>query len=195
MPYSLESTSSDCYAGTTVLKNKLNIQNEKELNDIEAVVTAYRSAEYLCNSTNSSFDYFHYCEIHKYLFEDIYEWAGEIRKIDISKKGTIFHRAENLERDMKALFLYLKDENYFLNLNHNEFCDKIAEFFHDLNILHPFREGNGRTERLFITKLIQNAGYEIDFSEIDEDLLMIATIHAANGVLDYLKEIFNLHIV
>ncbi|HBE13799.1 MAG TPA: hypothetical protein DEB10_07630 [Ruminococcaceae bacterium] len=62
-------------------------------------------------------------------------------------------------------------------------------------MLHPFREGNGRTQRVFISQLIRNAGYDIDFSEIDSDDLMIATIQAANGVFDAIAQLFSEHIV
>ena len=65
------------------------------------------------------------------------------------------------------------------------------DFYYVTNQLHPFREGNGRTQRLFITQLIQNAGYEeFDFADIDGDLLMIATIQSANGVTDLLRKLF-----
>ena len=57
-------------------------------------------------------------------------------------------------------------------------------------MIHPFREGNGRTQRLFIAQLIAKNGYNIDFSEMDTDELMIATIQSANGVTDYLKDVF-----
>ena len=59
-----------------------------------------------------------------------------------------------------------------------------------MNMLHPFREGNGRTQRLFFTLLIRRAGYEIDFERCDMDELMIATIYAAQGVMDYLRGFF-----
>jgi len=64
----------------------------------------------------------------------------------------------------------------------------MTDFYCVTNNLHPFREGNGRTQRVFLSQLALNAGYEMDFSKIDTDTLMLATIHAANGVDTHLKE-------
>ena len=74
--------------------------------------------------------------------------------------------------------------------NIKEFIENITDFYCATNILHPFREGNGRTQRIFIAQLIRFCGYDINFSEIETDELMIATIHSANGITDYLKDIF-----
>lgn len=73
--------------------------------------------------------------------------------------------------------------------------DSIVDFYCVTNMLHPFREGNGRTQRIFITQLIRLNGYNIDFSEIDRDELMIATIQAAQGIEDHLRDIFSEAIV
>ena len=71
----------------------------------------------------------------------------------------------------------------------------IVDFYCVTNMLHPFREGNGRTQRIFIAQLIRFCGYDINFSEIDPDDLMIATIHSANGITGFLKDIFSKHII
>lgn len=76
-------------------------------------------------------------------------------------------------------------------LTKSRFIDELTEFYHDMNMLHPFREGNGRTLRLFITLLVRNAGYTLNFSDCDNDLLMIATIKAAQGDFSLLKEVFS----
>ena len=77
-----------------------------------------------------------------------------------------------------------------MNQDFKPFVNNIVDFYRVTNILHPFREGNGRTQRIFISQLIRHAGYEIKFSKISADDLMSATIKAANGVNDYLKDIF-----
>lgn len=77
-----------------------------------------------------------------------------------------------------------------MNLPKNEFINEIVDFYITTNMLHPFREGNGRTQRIFISKLIQYNGYKFEFSNIDSDELMQATINAANGVSDWLIKIF-----
>ena len=94
------------------------------------------------------------------------------------------------EKTGKLKFQRLAELNYLKKLNKSTFLDELSELYHDLNMLLPFREGNGRTLRLFITLLVRNAGYNLNFSECDSDLLMIATIKAAQGDISLLREVF-----
>lgn len=75
------------------------------------------------------------------------------------------------------------------------FVENIVDLYCTLNILHPFREGNGRTERIFISQLIRFNGYDIDFSDIDTDYLMFATIQSAQGITDNLVNLFKENII
>ena len=111
--------------------------------------------------------------------------------VNISKKGTQFTPAENIESQAGLIFERLRCYNYFKDLPHDEFVEEIVDFYCVTNALHPFREGNGRAQRVFLTQLIRNAGYEINFANMDTDLLMIATIQSAQGVTDLLKQIFD----
>lgn len=190
MSYSIESLSNNCYEGTTCLINKFNIRDEHQLAAVEADITLLKAAELEQNPIDGNFDFEHYRAIHKYLFEDLYDWAGEIRSINMSKKGTNFVHASEINDIAQRCFKRLKKENFFVGLPHDKLVENIVDFYCITNMLHAFREGNGRTQRIFITQLVQHAGYEINFSEIDTDELMIATIQAANGVVDLLKEIF-----
>ena len=194
MSYSITALTNDYYEGTNCLINKFNIQNEEQLAKIEASITLAKTAELERNPINDSFDFEHYKQIHKYLFEDLYEWAGKVRTVDISKKGTNFTSAESIETIANACFKRLKNQNYFKNIDFDKFIDYIVDFYCSTNMLHPFREGNGRTQRIFLAQLIRFCGYDINFSEIDTDELMVATIHSANGITDSLKEIFKNHI-
>ena len=190
MAYSIDSSSDNCYEGTSVLINKLNIRDEQELSDIEMIITATKIKQLLDTDFDGIIDDKYYCSLHKEIFGDIYEWAGTVRTVDLSKKGTSFHRAEDLGIAMGKLFDRLVKCNYFITDSKEKYVSDIAEFYNDLNLLHPFREGNGRTQRVLMTKLIERAGYSIDFSRCDRDLLMIATIHAAQGVMDQLESFF-----
>lgn len=194
MSYSITALTNDYYEGTNCLINKFNIQNEEQLAKIEAGITLAKTAELERNPISTSFDFEHYKQIHRYLFEDLYEWAGSVRTVDISKKGTNFTSFQNIETVAIACFDRLKSYNYFRNVDFEDFVENIVDFYCSTNMLHPFREGNGRTQRIFIAQLIRFCGYDINFSEIDTDELMVATIHSANGITDYLKEIFKNHI-
>lgn len=194
MAYKIHSSSDDCYPGTTCLINKFNIRSEKELSLLEAGITAVKSTELIQHPFSGKFDFDHLKAIHKYLFDDLYEWAGKVRTVNLSKKGTYFVNAEDIERLAEHCFLRLKEADYFVGLPFDEYTEQIADFYNVLNMIHPFREGNGRAQRCFMTQLIQKAGYDIDFSEIDPDDLIIATIYAAQGMNDLLIDFFREHI-
>lgn len=189
MAYSLDPISSNCYPGTTVLINKFDIRDEGKLNEVEGVLSSTRNAEWLIAPKAEAFDFAHYKAIHRFLFSDLYAWAGEIRTVNISKKGTQFCPAEDIEHQAERIFHRLRGRNYFKDLPHDEFVEEIVDFYCATNALHPFREGNGRTQRAFLTQLIRNAGYDINFADMDADLLMIATIQSAQGVTDLLRRV------
>ena len=172
----------------------MNIRDKDQLAIIEAGITLAKMADLERSPLNLDFDFEHYKKIHEYLFDDLYEWAGKIRTVDISKKGTRFTPAKDIEQVAESCFGRLKKQKFFKSLDFDDFVNNIVDFYCDTNMLHPFREGNGRTQRIFIVQLIRFCGYDMNFSEIDTDDLMIATIQSANGITDYLKDIFKNHI-
>lgn len=190
MGYSIDASSDSCYPNTTCLINKFDIKDDKKLSEIEAEITFAKAAVLESAPIDSPLNFEFYKSIHRFLFEDLYDWAGELRKVDISKKGTLFCPVNELENLCKVCFDRLKKKNYFSGLEKEEFVQEIVDFYQTTNFLHPFREGNGRTQRIFISKLIKLGGYEFNFSNINPDLLMIATIKAANGINDDLFNIF-----
>ncbi len=112
----------------------------------------------------------------------------------MSKKGTRFCPPEKIETSGRAIFEYLSKKSYFTALADEEFVKEFTELYCRLNYLHPFREGNGRVQRLFLSMLLKNMRKSIDFSKIDTDLLMIATIKAVSGDVFMLCDIFRQHI-
>lgn len=190
MAYSIKSAQDGCYPGTTVLINKLGLKDQEALNQAERISVTLRAAELEANTFTEPFTFGFYRSLHKVLFADLYDWAGELRTIDISKKGTRFYPCAELQKFGEAKFQYLASENEFRGIPQALFVEKIADFYHELNMLHPFREGNGRTQRLFFTLLIRRAGYHIDFADCELDALMMATIYAAQGIQTYLVDFF-----
>ena len=89
------------------------------------------------------------------------------------------------------MFSRIKDPQRFIHVTRDTFVFELADFYSDVNYLHPFREGNGRTQRLFFRQLAERFGYHLDFSAVDSELMMLATIHAASGVLDTLLHVFD----
>jgi cell filamentation protein len=90
----------------------------------------------------------------------------------------------------QRMFGRLEQMHWFCALDRAAYVQNMTEFYSSLNYLHPFREGNGRTQRLFFRQLAKQSGYHLDFSGVDRDRMMIATIHAASGIEDDLRQIF-----
>ncbi len=191
MSYSIDAITDGCYENTTCLINKFDIRDEDKLKKVEADITFAKATILESNPISDKFDLEHYKAIHRFLFEDIYDWAGTFRTVDMAKKGTSFCSEDQLEDVARNCFDRLAENNLFSDLDRDEFVDAVVDFYCVTNMLHPFREGNGRTQRIFISQLIHHNGYDFDFSDIDSDDLMIATIQAANGVTDFLKQLFD----
>ena len=194
MAYSLNPSSDNCYEGTTCLINKLEIRDEKRLSEIEAQITFAKAVMLEESPIYDDFGFEHFKKIHQFLFCDLYEWAGQVRTVNISKKRTRFLDADSIERVGEKCFSRVKG-GYFEGLPFDEFAKRIAEFYNDVNYIHPFREGNGRAQRIYFTQLIRHYGYDINFADVDTDELMLATIHASAGVMDYLVEFFKNSII
>ena len=172
-----------------MLVNKLNIQDGQKLAQVEADITKLRIAQWEIQPLMDTFDFEHYKAVHRYLFGDLYDWAGQVRTVNLAKKGTLFCSAEKIEERGRLIFDRLQRLNYLKGMKHGDFVEELTDFYCSTNELHPFREGNGRTQRVFLSQLARNAGYALNFSEVDGDLLMIATIQSAQGVIDLLKRV------
>ena len=190
MAYSVTSSEDGCYPGTTVLINKLGLKSQQALDAAESVAVTLRSAEIECEPCSEPFTFDFYCRLHKRLFGDLYAWAGELRTVNFSKKGSRFYPADRLRELGNAKFDRLREQKEFQGLNRAALVDEITDLYHELNMLHPFREGNGRTQRLFFTLLLRRLGHRISFAECDTDALMMATIYAAQGITTYLHDFF-----
>lgn len=189
MAYSMDSTTDGCYPGTTCLINKLGIRDEVALAETEAAVVLGKASLLDQQPIAGGFDFDHYKRIHQFLFCDLYDWAGQIRTINISKKGTTFVPAVEIEPCADVCFKRLAGFSGE-RLSHRELAEEVADFYHTVNMLHPFREGNGRAQRVFFTQWIRSLGYDLDLSSVDPDAFMIATIYAAQGVMDQLVDFF-----
>ena len=188
--YSLDPIAANCYPDTTVLINKFGICDESELLQVEIAITQVAAASWEYSPKVDTFDFEHYKEIHRHLFQDLYEWAGQVRDVNISKQRTKFCPYQDIESSADRVFKRLHRLDCFRGLGEKEFVSEFIDLYVITNHLHPFREGNGRTQRLFLSQLARNAEYKLDFSDIDIDDLMVATIHSAQGVTDGLKRIF-----
>jgi cell filamentation protein len=151
------------YPGTNVFKNLRGLTDPELLERFEARRTHQRIAESIDNPVAGRFDVAHLKEIHRYIFQDVYEWAGEFRTVNISKGGHLFGLAAFLEPAVQQILEKLAAEHYLAGLDAATFAGRAAWFHGELNAAHPFREGNGRTQREFIREAGLHAGHYIDW--------------------------------
>ncbi|MBQ8156753.1 Fic family protein [Candidatus Saccharibacteria bacterium] len=187
LSYEYERDDFYCYPDSKTLRNKLGIKDEKTLDDAEREITGLKAVEFVSNPFPEKLDFNYIKKLHKFLFQDIYDWAGEIRTIDISK-GNIFCQHELIEINAEVLLNELESEHYLVDTSDN-MAERLAYYLGDLNSIHPFREGNGRVQRLFIAELARRAGYSLDFSNISPREMIIASDEAFRHNYEPLEEI------
>lgn len=161
-----DKNSNYCYENSSVLINKLNIKDEKKLQKYEAKITAAKLLSLRQHGITGNFDVKHFISIHTYLFEDIYFFAGKFRNEDISKGAFSFAHWEYIDSELERLLLELKSENYLEGINQEELAKRLAYYISELNVLHPFREGNGRTIREFIRQLALKNGCILNLKKV-----------------------------
>lgn len=161
-------TSMYCYPGTDVLINLFDVQDEEKLKELEKVYTLFRLSELQLQKPADPVDAKAFLAIHRYSLQDVYPFAGELRQEMISKGSSSFAHPKHIETHLMKIFEELKAENYLKDLPRNGLVSRLAYFLSELNALHPFREGNGRSIREFARQLLLNAGYRLDWEKVLE---------------------------
>lgn len=173
-----------CYPGTTVLRNKADIQDHDNLDQFEQLMFLSRAEE---NLPPGDLDYAHYRAIHQHFFQDVYVWAGEIRHIRTAKGGNWFCYPEHINAQMERLFTQLAEEDHLIGIGDMDaFANRAAHYIAEINAVHPFREGNGRCQLTLLTLLLRASEWELDETRLDPDpfmAAMIASFHGDNGPL------------
>jgi len=162
----------------SVLINKLDLRNADELDYFEREFVTTRIIQ---GVPTGQFDLAHLKAIHHHLFQDIYEWAGEIRETEISKGGNQFQFRQYIETGMADVHRRIVSHGFLKNLSKHNFADLAGEIMGDVNYVHPFREGNGRTQMQYLKQLAEQAGHSIDLTRIDRDLWMRSSRQAHLG--------------
>ena len=165
-----------CYKDTNILINKLNIMDAQKLEDIERKLVIVKLYELRQNKKIGNFDIEHFVSIHKFMFEDIYPFAGLFRNENIAKGNFSFAKWEFIEDELKRLLNDLKEENYLRGLSKEDLTKRLAYYMAELNVLHPFREGNGRTIREFIRQLAFKNNYVLDLQNTESKNMLDACI-------------------
>lgn len=165
-----------CYKGTNTLVNKLNIKDTSALENYETSVIGLKLMALNKKGITGKFDVNHFVGIHKFLFEDIYHFAGLFRTENIAKDYFQFAEWEYIESELTRLLDELKKENFLANISKEDFAKRLAYYWAELNVLHPFREGNGRTTREFLRQLALKNGYILNLQNVDAQSLLSASI-------------------
>lgn len=168
-----------CYPGTSALKNRFNLQDEQDLNEVEHYLTnkaaqqlEFHEPPYNLNTLK---------QIHYQLFTDVYSWAGEIRTVNISKGDTQFCITSRIEPEANKEFQRIATSNWFEGYTRDLLVSAIAQAYGTINVIHPFREGNGRSQRILFEWIIINAGYGIDWWKVDRNTWILANISSFHG--------------
>jgi len=179
---------------TGLLRNLVGAQTEDELEQAEADFSYYRNIELSAVAIPDIFDFDRLSFIHHYLFQDVYDWAGAVRSIDMRKdrKGSqFFMPLVKLELAAANVFKALSDEKYLGGLDRERFIDRLSYFYDQVNYLHPFREGNGRAQRRFWSEVAEKAGYFIDWDAAEHSEIDGTSIAAMeHGNLEPLRGMF-----
>lgn len=154
----------NCYPGTEVLINREGIRDAGDLQQFERIVTGLRLRRGLPVVPLTVVGY---RGLHRHLFQDVYDWAGEYRSVDIAKGAHMFCRAIFVSQEMDKRFSDLEREGGLRGLSKWAFAERMALHLAELNAIHPFREGNGRTMRAFLKIAGQHAGHAIQIDRID----------------------------
>lgn len=183
------------YPNTEVLKNKFHVKDSILLHAYERKYVTIRQVELSESPIKGNFDLKHLQKIHEHLFQDIYTWAGKIREIDIGKVDQLnqelyeFCPSHTIEGYAEDIFGAIKKDNYLKNLDKDEFAKKAARGLGELNKLHPFREGNGRTQREFMRELAANAGWKLSFENISREQMIEASITSMNMNYELMEDL------
>ncbi|MBA2175017.1 Fic family protein [Halobacillus locisalis] len=168
-----------CYAGTDVLINHYDIMDDKQLQSMETILSTQRLSELQGEPVAGDFDLRHLQRIHAYLFRDLYPFAGDIRTENITKDGFSFAQARFIPVSAEELFELLMAEEWE-TMEVEELAERLTHYMAELNVLHPFREGNGRSLREFIRCLAMRADYQLDWSAAPKETVLKASIESVS---------------
>jgi cell filamentation protein len=153
-----------------VLRNTLNLTDSALLETAIASLSHIRVAELEESPLPGKFDIQHLRKIHHHIFQDVFPWAGDFREVTTSRTNSFgFPPPQFLIPSLETLFTALKTEKHLIGLTPDDFATRAGHYLGELNAIHPFREGNGRTQREFIRTLALHAGHKLSWRNLTPD--------------------------
>lgn len=169
-----------CYPDTDVLANKLGIRDKDALKAAEIEFVAIKQIALLEEPIPGRFTKTHLMRIHRFLFEDVYPFAGHIRREQISKGDTMFYPPDAIDRQLKKIFAQIHEKQLLKETDRQKQIENLSWVMAELNIVHPFREGNGRSTRELIRCMALEYGLHINWGNTDRETLINAAIDAVD---------------
>jgi len=152
-----------------ILRNLREFTEQAKLDRFERRCSVVALYELELVPIRGNVDQAHLQAIHRRIFKKVYPWAGELRQIDIARKASYpFALIPFLQKRLDQTFAMLASENRLRGLAVGQFIERAAFYLGELNSIHPFREGNGRTLREFIRELAAEAGFTLDWSRVTQ---------------------------
>lgn len=176
------------YPGLDIMRNRLNIRQQQRLEQAAYEMTALRAATIELGPLVRGLP--HLRTIHRQLYQDIFDWAGQLREVDIYQGDTPFCHFAYIEKEGNALMQDLEEEGYLVGLEKAKFVERLAHYYCEINVLHPFRVGSGLAQRIFFEQLAIHAGYQLSWQGIEEAWNQ-ANQSGAMGDLTALQMIFS----
>lgn len=177
------------YPELNVMRNRLGIRQAERLAQAAYEFTALRAATLSLGPLLRGLP--HLCAIHQHLYQDIFDWAGDIREMDIYQGDTRFCHFAYIEKEGNALMQDLEEEGYLVGLEKAKFVERLAHYYCEINVLHPFRVGSGLAQRIFFEQLAIHAGYQLSWQGIEKEAWNQANQSGAMGDLTALQMIFS----
>lgn len=179
------------YPDSEVLRNKADLRDQAALDAFEADASAVRMVELINDPIQGKFDLKHLCAMHRHLFQDVYDWAGEIRTVDISRGPSRFANFNLIEAYLNGQLEGIAKAHLLQGLVPEAFVSRLAHYLGEINAAHPFRDGNGRVQRLFCAQLAEQAGYFIAFETVEQARMYEVMIASFNGNNQPLTSLLN----
>lgn len=169
------------YPGSDVLVNKYDIRDSEMAHAVEYKFASVRELELAVTPIEGNFDFKHLQAVHEHVFQDMYDWAGKVRQVDFAKRSketgmvSRFTPISDIDKKAAEFNQFMSENNQLKGLTKPEFVKAFSEVHTKLNEIHPFREGNGRSTRIFLAQLAREAGYDLAIDKIDKDKWNLAS--------------------
>lgn len=156
------------YRGTNSRINKFGILNPYALDLVVRATSRLRWELLRVEPILGEFDLDHLRSFHRFLFQDVYPWAGELRVVDFDRSQDPYTHPDQIVAESNKLLAGLAGEKFLRGLGYEAFTERLTFYIHQLYVIHPFRDGNGRSIRAFLEQLAREAGYDFNLGAMPQ---------------------------